>query len=48
MSAKEVQALIKQMEALTRKINSSEKSARDYLIKTGIYTKGGALTKHYR
>ena len=45
---KEIQTYIKEFEKRTKEITSSKKKAQEYLISTGIYTKSGNLSKHYK
>jgi len=47
MTEKEIKKYIKEFEKYSKKICSSKKSARKFLIDCGIYTKEGKLTKEY-
>lgn len=38
----------KEMDRLRKKVTSSQKSAREFLISTGVYTKEGKLSPNYR
>ena len=44
----DVDKIIKSMKVQTKKICKSKKSAQEFLIRAGIYTKSGRLSKHYR
>lgn len=48
MTNKEKKDYIKEMKAYTKKVTSSPEKAKEFLSKTGVYTKNGNLTKHYK
>ena len=51
-TARETQAALDRFRAaaeeFTRKATVSPEAAREVMVKEGIYTKAGKLTKHYR
>lgn len=47
-SAKKVANRSKETAALLKKVTASKESAREFLARTGIYTKKGKLTSNYR
>lgn len=48
ISAKKVANHPKEMEAFRKKVTSSKEAAREFLSKTGVYTKGGKLAVNFR
>lgn len=48
MTEQEIRRTICNMKRMTRKICSSKAEARKFLVKAGIYTKGGRLARPYR
>jgi len=48
MNDEEREAFIKMSQEYTEKLSKDKKLARDFLIRAGIYTKSGRLSKHYR
>ena len=47
-SKTEVDREVAAIHRVGKKIARTKKSARDFLIRTGLLTKGGKLTKRYR
>ena len=48
MTEEERKEFLEAIESQTAKISSSEEASRKFLVKTGIYTKKGNLTKNYK
>jgi hypothetical protein len=48
MSKKELNTYLRKMEAYKKRVLSSEKLSNEYLIKAGILTKKGNITKKYK
>jgi len=48
MTDKEREKLLSEMEEYIKKVSSSKKKSRDFLVKAGICTKKGNLRKPYR
>ena len=48
MTDKERQNLLTYMEEFKKKVKDNKELARDFLIRTGIYTKNGRLAKPYK
>jgi hypothetical protein len=48
MSNKEVEQQIQSLKELRKQVRASKEVARALLLKTGIYTKAGALKRAYR
>ena len=48
MNDEEREAFIKMLHEYTEKLSKDKQLARDFLIRAGIYTKSGRLSKHYR
>lgn len=48
LSTKEIEKTVEDMKKWTKKICSSKKKARKFLIDAGIYDADGNLTKQYR
>ena len=48
MNDQEREDFIKMIREHREKVSKDKKLARDFLIRAGIYTKSGQLSKHYR
>jgi len=48
VSPKKVANRSKEMEAFRKKVTSSKEAAREFLLKTGVYTKSGKLSANFR
>lgn len=48
MTEKQLKKIIKEMKAFGKKLLDSKEESRKFLIKTGIYTKTGKLSSHYK
>lgn len=48
VTAKKAANRSKEMEAFRKKVTSSKEAAREFLSKTGVYTKSGKLTVNFR
>jgi hypothetical protein len=48
MTVSETQTVIRRMRSFSKKNARSRKAAKAFLASTGVYTKGGALSKAYR
>ena len=48
MNDEEREEFIKMSQEYTEKLSKDKKLARDFLIRAGIYTKSGRLSKNYR
>lgn len=48
MTAKQTEQIVKEMKEFARKTASSPDKAREFLAKTGVYTKKGQLKKQYK
>lgn len=48
MIDKKIDVLINDLKAHSQRIVKSKKASKEFLIKTGIISKNGKLTKHYK
>jgi len=48
MTDKEVDRLIKEMRAYTKELFKDKEKSKDFLVRAGIITKNGNLTKPYK
>ncbi len=48
MTAKEVEACVKDIKKFTKKVTSTKAKAREFLAETGVYTKKGKLNRNYK
>jgi len=48
MTKQEARDLQEKVQEQREKVTSSEKEARDFLVRIGVYTKSGELTEEYR
>ncbi|SEK41747.1 hypothetical protein [Parapedobacter koreensis] len=48
MTDKEVDRLIKEMKAYTKELFKDKEKSKDFLVRAGIFTKKGNLTKPYK
>ena len=48
MTFKETNNYIKKLKNFTKKVTATKKEAKNFLEKTGIYTKKGKLNKNYK
>jgi len=48
MTDKEIDRYIRDMKDFSKKTSSSNQKTRKFLEKTGIYTRSGNLTTHYK
>lgn len=48
MTDKELNKMIRKIRKLKKKVCKNKESARAFLVKVGICTKKGKLSKHYR
>jgi len=47
MNKKEIKELLKSFKEYSEKVIASKKESKKFLVKTGIHTKEGKLTKQY-
>jgi hypothetical protein len=47
MTKNEIKEYIKDMKEYTKKVTSSPQKAKEFLSKTGVYTKKGKLSQNY-
>lgn len=48
MTEKEVEKSVEDMKKFTKKVTSSKRKAREFLVRAGISTPTGRLTKPYK
>ena len=48
MTTREVKTQVKEMREFAKEIKKSPERAREFLYKTGMYTKGGNLKKQFQ